>query len=50
MLSKGASQPWQETLYELTGTREMDARAILDYFAPLAAWLEEQNKGQKCGW
>jgi peptidyl-dipeptidase A len=50
MLSKGASQPWQETLYELTGTREMDARAILDYFAPLSAWLEEQNKGQKCGW
>ena len=50
MLSKGASQPWQETLYQLTGTREMDARAILDYFAPLAAWLEEQNQGQKCGW
>ena len=50
MLSKGASQPWQETLYELTGTRQMDASAILDYFAPLAAWLEEQNQGQKCGW
>jgi len=50
MLSKGASQPWQDTLYELTGTREMDASAILEYFAPLRAWLDEQNKGQKCGW
>lgn len=50
MLSKGASQPWQDTLYELTGTRQMDASAILEYFAPLRAWLAEQNKGQKCGW
>ena len=50
MLAKGASQPWQDTLYELTGTREMDASAILEYFAPLRAWLDEQNKGQKCGW
>ena len=50
MLAKGASQPWQDTLYELTGTREMDASAILEYFAPLRAWLDEQNKGQQCGW
>ena len=50
MLSKGASQPWQDTLYELTGTRRMDAAAILEYFAPLDAWLKEQNKGQQCGW
>jgi peptidyl-dipeptidase A len=50
MLSKGASQPWQDTLYALTGTRQMDASAILEYFAPLSAWLEEQNKGQQCGW
>jgi peptidyl-dipeptidase A len=50
MLSKGQSQPWQDTLYELTGTREMDASAILEYFAPLRSWLAEQNKGQKCGW
>jgi peptidyl-dipeptidase A len=50
MLAKGASQPWQDTMYELTGTRQMDATAILDYFAPLRGWLEEQNKGQQCGW
>jgi peptidyl-dipeptidase A len=50
MLAKGASQPWQDTLYELTGTRQMDASAILDYFKPLQGWLKEQNKGQTCGW
>jgi peptidyl-dipeptidase A len=50
MLSLGASKPWQDALFELTGTREMDASAILEYFAPLQAWLTEQNKGQTCGW
>jgi peptidyl-dipeptidase A len=50
MLAKGQSQPWQDTLYELTGSREMDASVILEYFAPLRAWLDEQNKGQQCGW
>jgi peptidyl-dipeptidase A len=50
MLQLGASKPWQETLFELTGQREMDATAILEYFAPLQSWLEEQNKGQTCGW
>jgi peptidyl-dipeptidase A len=50
MLSKGASQPWQDTMYELTGTRQMDASAIMEYFAPLRGWLKQQNKGQACGW
>jgi peptidyl-dipeptidase A len=50
MLQSGASKPWQDTLFELTGQREMDATAILDYFAPLRTWLEAQNKGQTCGW
>lgn len=49
MLQKGQSQPWQQTLKELTGGEQMDASAILDYFAPLDAWLKEQNKGQSCG-
>ena len=50
MLALGASKPWQDALETMTGSREMDATAILDYFAPLQAWLKEQNKGQKCGW
>lgn len=50
MLALGQSQPWQDTLEKLTGTRQMDASVITEYFAPLLAWLEEQNKGQSCGW
>jgi peptidyl-dipeptidase A len=50
MLSLGASVPWQDALFALTGQRALDATAILDYFAPLRAWLEDQNKGQSCGW
>ena len=50
MLSKGASQPWQQTMKELTGGERMDASAVLEYFAPLQGWLKEQNKGKQCGW
>ncbi len=50
MLQMGLSKPWQDALQEIAGTREMDATAILDYFAPLKAWLDEQNKGKPLGW
>jgi len=50
MLEAGASQPWQDTLELMTGTREMDATAIIDYFAPLMDYLKEQNEGRSCGW
>lgn len=49
MMLMGSSRPWPEALEVLTGEREMDARAILDYFA-LQRWLEEQNRGRTCGW
>ncbi len=50
MLEMGASRPWPEALEVIDGRREMDATAILDYFAPLKAWLDEQNKDQPVGW
>jgi len=50
MLTMGMSKPWQEALNAMTGSSQMDATAILDYFAPLQKWLEEQNKGQEIGW
>jgi peptidyl-dipeptidase A len=50
MLEKGASQPWQATLKELTGGEKMDAGPVLEYFAPLQDWLKQQNEGQTCGW
>lgn len=50
MMEMGASRPWPEALKVLTGEDRMDATAILEYFAPLHAWLKQQNKGRKCGW
>ncbi len=43
MLALGASRPWPEALKSMTGEDRMDASAILDYFAPLKAWLDQQN-------
>jgi peptidyl-dipeptidase A len=43
MLADGQSQPWQQTLKEMTGTDHLDAQPMLDYFAPLYAWLKAQN-------
>jgi peptidyl-dipeptidase A len=50
MLSQGASKPWPETLEKLTGTRQMDAAPLIEYFTPLMGYLKEQNQGQSCGW
>jgi len=50
MLAMGASKPWPDALEALTGQRQMDATAILDYFAPLKKWLDEQNRGKPVGW
>lgn len=50
MLAKGSSQPWQQTMKELTGTEKLDASAVLEYFAPLQDWLKQQNAGSQCGW
>jgi peptidyl-dipeptidase A len=50
LLQAGQTQPWQDTLEALTGSREMDATAIIDYFAPLMEYLREQNANRNCGW
>jgi peptidyl-dipeptidase A len=43
MLAMGLSKPWPDALRALTGEDKMDATAIIDYFAPLKTWLDEQN-------
>ncbi|MCA9652966.1 MAG: M2 family metallopeptidase [Myxococcales bacterium] len=50
MLAMGASKPWPDALEKLTGTREMDGSALIEYFGPLMGYLEEQNQGRSCGW
>ena len=50
MLATGASKPWPDALQAFTGGREMSAKPMLEYFAPLQTWLQEQNRGKQCGW
>jgi len=50
MLEMGASRPWPDALEAFTGTREMSGEAMIEYFRPLMSWLQEQNRGRKCGW
>lgn len=50
MLKMGQSKPWPDALEAFTGSREMSGKALVEYFAPLKAWLDEQNKGKPSGW
>ncbi|MBV7260126.1 M2 family metallopeptidase [Erythrobacter crassostreae] len=50
MLELGASKPWPDALEAFTGERQMSGKAMVEYFAPLKEWLDEQNKGQEQGW
>jgi peptidyl-dipeptidase A len=43
MLQMGLSRPWPESLKLLTGEDRMDANALMEYFAPLKKWLDQQN-------
>ncbi len=49
ILEKGGTEDWRKVLKEATG-EELSTRAMVEYFQPLMAWLEEQNKGRKIGW
>jgi peptidyl-dipeptidase A len=50
MLAMGASKPWPDALEAFTGSREMDAGAVVRYFEPLMVQLKQENKMEKCGW
>ncbi len=50
MLEMGASKPWPDALEAFTGSREISGKALVEYFAPLKKWLDEQNKGKTKGW
>lgn len=50
MLELGLSKPWPEALQALNGENKMDAKAMLEYFAPLQKWLDKQNQGRNCSW
>jgi peptidyl-dipeptidase A len=50
MLQLGSTRPWPDAMEAVTGQRQADASAILEYFAPLSAWLDESTRGEQCGW
>ena len=49
IMVKGATEDWRKVLKEATG-EELSTRAMIEYYAPLLKWLEEQNKGRQIGW
>ena len=50
MLSMGQSKPWPDALQVMTGDRRMSGAALVEYFAPLKTWLDQQNQGHPSGW
>ncbi|KAJ8307536.1 hypothetical protein KUTeg_015620 [Tegillarca granosa] len=50
MLELGASKPWPDTLEMFTGSREINAKSIIQYFRPLMTWLKNQVSENEIGW
>ena len=46
LMAPGATRPWREVLRETTG-RELDGKAMVEYFEPLYVWLQQQNRGRQ---
>ena len=49
-LAMGSSHEWPDALEVLTGERRMESKGLLEYFAPLQRWLDEQNRSSPVGW
>ncbi|XP_055345454.1 angiotensin-converting enzyme-like [Paramacrobiotus metropolitanus] len=52
MLSLGSSEPWPVAMQRITGSPQMDAGALLEFFSPLLKFLQEANakNKEKIGW
>ncbi|UYZ63832.1 M2 family metallopeptidase [Hymenobacter weizhouensis] len=46
IMRPGSSKDWRTVLKEKTG-EDLSARAMVEYFEPLMAYLKQQNKGRK---
>ncbi len=49
IMAPGATRDWREVLREHTG-RDLTAEPMLEYYAPLMAFLEQENRGRDCTW
>ena len=50
MLAVGQSEPWPDALEKITGQRTLSGKSLLNYYAALKEWLDDQNEGRACGW
>ena len=46
ILEKGATEDWRKVLKDATG-EDLSTRAMVEYFKPLQAWLDKENKKSK---
>jgi peptidyl-dipeptidase A len=49
IMEQGATEDWRKVLRDATG-EDLSTRAMVEYFKPLQAWLQEQNQGRPIGW
>ena len=49
ILKLGRTKDWRQVIKDATG-EEISARAMLEYFAPVMKFLQEENKGRQVGW
>jgi peptidyl-dipeptidase A len=49
IMEKGGTEDWRKVLRDATG-EDLSTRPMVEYFKPLMAWLQEQNKGRTIGW
>jgi peptidyl-dipeptidase A len=47
VMEPGATRDWREVLRQHTG-RDLTAEPMLEYYAPLMTYLEQQNQGRDC--
>ena len=50
MMAPGSSEPWPDILERMTGSRDISAQPMIDYFQPLLDWLAQENEGHDVGW
>jgi len=43
MLKLGASEIWNDAMFQMTGQRDMSTLSLQKYFAPLTEWLKAEN-------
>ncbi|KAK6041741.1 hypothetical protein COOONC_20754 [Cooperia oncophora] len=44
VMKKGSSITWLQALEQLTGSKQLDASPLLEYYEPLANWLRNTNE------